>query len=470
MSLEDKLYPYLKYYQKLPNPLMGFAGKVYSYIPTKLRYGRVFDYYYNLIPQSQYFNDLDKENYIKNQLKKTIDNAYYNTNYYKKVFDSIKLKPESFGDLDAFRTIPFTDKEILRNNKKDIMNYNINKKNLLYTTTGGTSGIPVEVFFIKGVERSREFAFMNRQWERVGYRFGDRVVVLRGTVVNNQSGSAWYKYEPIKNRLLLSNFDLTEKNIYKYVKRIKDFAPKYIHTYPSAISVIAKFILDNNLVLEPINAVFCSSEQFYPGQRELIEEAFKTRVYSWYGHTESGTLAGECEYSNDYHIFYEYGYTELVDEKGNIITEEGKIGEIVCTSFEMLGFPIIRYRTGDYAEYSDNKCKCGRNYTLIKNVKGRWTQEFIFTKDNSKISLTALNMHTDIFDNVYQYQFYQKVKGELILKIIPSNNYSQEDTHSILKDFREKFRDKVHIEIQIVDKIQKTNSCKHKFLIQEIIE
>ncbi|MBK7712568.1 MAG: hypothetical protein IPJ37_17590 [Bacteroidales bacterium] len=57
------------------------------------------------------------------------------------------------------------------------------------------------------------------------------------------------------------------------------------------------------------------------------------------------------------------------------------------TSYEMLAFPIIRYRTGDFAEWAEGTCRCGRNYKLVRNVTGRWLQERIITKKDSQISL-----------------------------------------------------------------------------------
>jgi phenylacetate-CoA ligase len=274
----------------------------------------------------------------------------------------------------------------------------------------------------------------------------------------------------VKNRLFLSSYDLNEENLPLYIEKLKKFHPHFIHTYPSAVIILAKYIIENKIQFNGLKAVLCSSEQFYNGQRQLIEKAFNARVYSWYGHTEGTTMAGECEINTDFHLYYEFGYTELIDEDGNTIKEPGLQGEIVGTSFEMTGFPVIRYRTGDFAEYSDARCQCGRNYTLIRNVRGRWLQEQIITRNNSKISLTALNMHTDIFDRVIQYQFYQKEKGKVTLRIIKDEKYTDTDEKRILKSFGEKLKTHVDINIEYVKTIPRTSRGKHKFLIQEINE
>ena len=158
------------------------------------------------------------------------------------------------------------------------------------------------------------------------------------------------------------SFDLHEDNFSRFFKALKDFKPKYIHAYPSSAIIFGKFLSKHNLKLESVKGVLCGSEQIYSGQRKIIEDAFNAKIYSWYGHSEGATIAGECEINYDYHLAFEYGYTELIDKNGNIISEPNKRGEIVGTSFEMKGFPIIRYRTGDFAEYVE------KNVVVVETI------------------------------------------------------------------------------------------------------
>jgi len=466
--MEDKLYHKLGIYKSLPQPLRNVIGYAYRTLPLSVRYGKTYKYYSNLLKYSPYWDDKKKEEYIFKHLKETLINAYENTLFYKNQFDSAGFDPYNFNELAQLQTIPLIDKLDLRKNKQEIKNRLIPEKDLLYVTTGGTTGIPVELYYVKGNERSREFVFMTDQWKRIGYKTGDKIAVIRGSVVDEKGNKTLFKYEPVKNRLFLSTYDLYEKNFEKYVEKLHKFKPKFIHTYPSAVSVFAKYVKKNNIEFPTLKGIFCSSEQFFEGQRELIESAFKTKIYSWYGHSEYATLAGECEVNTDYHLFFEYGYTELIDEEGKRITKPGVQGEIVGTSFEMKGFPIIRYKTGDFAEWVEGKCKCGRNYQLMRNVKGRWHQEMIVTKLDSTISLTALNMHSDLFDHVVQYQFYQKEKGKVELRIIKSDEYTIKDEEKINNSFNLKFKELVDFSISYVDQLSRTERGKHRFLIQEL--
>ena len=62
------------------------------------------------------------------------------------------------------------------------------------------------------------------------------------------------------------------------------------------------------------------------------------------------------------------------------------MGEIVGTGFNKFIFPFIRYKTGDTGVLTNKKCKCGRNYFLLKRIEGR-LQEFIIAKTKRYIPL-----------------------------------------------------------------------------------
>ena len=118
---------------------------------------------------------------------------------------------------------------------------------------------------------------------------------------------------------------------------------------------------------------------------------------------------------DSYHVFPQYGYTEILGEDGSTIPWEntGERGELVGTGFMNMSMPFIRYKTGDFATIEGWGCKeCKREYPMITDVRGRWLQEMIVGKSGALISMTALNMHSDVFDHVNQYQFYQDTSGE----------------------------------------------------------
>ena len=51
-------------------------------------------------------------------------------------------------------------------------------------------------------------------------------------------------------------------------------------------------------------------------------------------------------------------------------------------------------------------------------------------KNNQKISIAAINMHTDIFDKIKHFQFFQKIPGKIELKIIPKSKIKNHEINN----------------------------------------
>jgi phenylacetate-CoA ligase len=305
---------------------------------------------------------------------------------------------------------------------------------------------------------------MRAQWRRVGYTEGARSAVLRGNIVER----GLWQHDFVNGTLMMSSYSLTLARLPAYVARLRQLKPKYLQAYPSSAAIVARHMLDTG---EPpiagLRAVLCGSETLFPEQRTLIEQAFGARVYSWYGHSEAVALGGECEHDTAIHLFPQYGYVELVDEEGEAVTERGATGEIVATSLHARAMPLIRYRTGDLAVLGAQACeRCGRPYQLLERIEGR-VQEFVVTSTGRRISMTAINMHSPIFDNVFQFRFAQERPGEVSLRIVPKPSYSPEaDDAQITRALMQKLGDDMALRLELVDEIPRGGRGKYRFLDQ----
>ena len=442
---------------------------VYGLIPYEKRLGKVFWDTYNFLQESQWWSKEKLEEYQMKELNKLLHHAYANVPYYRKIFDEKGLKPKDIQDFNDLQLLPYLTKEDVRNNFNDLMAKNLPKSMFQYVSTSGSTGIPLQFYEEKEVTGSREMAFHWRMRSWIGYSFTDKCAVLRGNVVekSERNKRAWWEYDPVDKLLILSLYDMTEENLFKYVKKLNEFQPKFIQAYPSGITILARFMREHDIeLIYPIKAILCGSENLYSSQREMLEETFKCRVFSWYGLTEKAVLAGECEKSTYYHIFPEYGVTELIRSDGSLVNHEGGVGEIVGTGFNNYAVPFIRYKTGYLAVYTQRKCSCGRNYQLIEKVEGR-LQEFIVAEDDHLIPLGDMQIFF-VFDNVKQFQFYQDKEGEVVFKIVKKDTYTEEDTSHILRSLYDRMGDSVKVYIEFVDKIPRTDRGKYRFLIQKL--
>ncbi|NLZ29186.1 MAG: phenylacetate--CoA ligase family protein, partial [Methanomicrobiales archaeon] len=388
--------------------------------------------------------------------------------YYRRIFDDRGLVPGDIRTPADLHLLPPLSREDLQANLPDLRARNYPESAFEYVTTGGSTGIPVGFYYEKGASRAREWAFMKTQWDRVGYRFGDRCIVLRGYIVGSSRDAIYWNKTLFGRWLLMSAHHMTEATLPAYICEIRRFRPRFIQAYPSTAAVLARYMIEHEVAPFPtVKAILCGSENLYPWQRDLLAEAFGCRVFSWYGNSEQTVLAGECEESTHYHIFPEYGVVELIGRDGQPVEDPGVLGEVVATNLTNYICPLIRYRTMDLAMAAAGPCTCGRHYPLLERVEGR-LQDFIVTSNHRLISMTAVNMHSDVFDNVLQLQFCQEKAGEVLLRVIKKPGYNDRDTRYILEELDKKFGGDVDVTIHFVTEIPRTRRGKYQFLVQKL--
>jgi len=102
---------------------------------------------------------------------------------------------------------------------------------------------------------------------------------------------------------------------------------------------------------------------FYPVTESMkrdLREIWGCEIFEHYGITEMGfTVAMECQRHDGMHINEADVYAEVVDLKSGEPLEPGEEGELVLTSINRRGMPIIRYKTGDITKLIDEPCECG---------------------------------------------------------------------------------------------------------------
>jgi phenylacetate-CoA ligase len=445
-------------------------GHLKSYVrrvlcPIPKRYGAVFRNQYDFLLQSQWWNPEELTDYQNRELTKLIHHCYHNVPYYRNLFHAYGYKPNDFREKSDLKKLPFLTRDAIRENVDNLRAANIPLSSLEYHTTGGTSGTPLGLYIEKNTHLLR-LAFEWRHYNWGGYTFGQKCVLLRGSRVSNfKKGERW-DYDPYMNYLILSTFDMTDDNMSFYADKIKHFEPRAIRGYPSALNMLATFIIDRNLQVNPtssIKAIFTSSETIYPFQRDIIRRAFGAEIFDLYGNTEQAGRFGECEFHNGHHEFSEYAITEV--ESG----DDGGVGEIVATPFTNYGMPLLRYRTGDCAQLSTIPCPCGRGLRLIDKLEGRM-QDIAVLRDGTRVPLTSFffAVHEAEMGQLRKIQFVQNEPGKLQALVVKGPSYKENTCESLLNKMNMNVRIHMDINIQYVDSIELTEMGKHRFFIQHI--
>ena len=434
------------------------AREVFERFPLRLRYrlyyGKTFLYWSAFLRESEYWDKEKLEAFQIEQLKALLEHAARNVPYYKKLFADYGFRPEKVQSLEDIKSLPYLTKETVRDNINDFVAKNIPKEDLIKKTTSGSTGIPLVIYMTRESEERYNACLLNLL-SRVGYNFKKRAVSF--LTEDLTMGSRKMDFLRYGNKLVLYAPNIYSGWVRKYYEMIINFRPEYISGYKGYLLSLAIFIKEHNLApFTGLRAAFAYAETVYPWQRRIIEESLGTRVFTSYGMCEGVIFGGECEHTDKYHIYPQYGITEFIyNDRNN--------HELVGTGYTNYAMPFIRYRTMDIGVKGAGKCnECGRNYPLIEGIGGRMN-EFLVNGKGQIFYTPFVSVDSDIFKNVKQFQFYQDEIGIAYLKVVKGRLYSGHDTQGIKNELNERFRlfeNNLKIEIVFADNIERTLSGK----------
>ena len=391
-------------------------------------------------------------------LNNVIKHAFINVPFYTSLYKNNKnIK---------FHDLPIVDKYFITKHYDDFCAKNKAKYNYCDSFTGGSTGEPFHLLRHGGYEND----FGMKRWKTYGYKKGELLIALDGSLIDDElleKGIYWKR--KVGNNLPFGTFALSslyfnDKNANIYCKYIVDIAPDYIRGYPSFVYAIACHAEKTGWdVGKSVKAIELTSETTYPYQIEKIASVFGAKVYLQYGHTEACVCANTYDDTFRYRIEPLYGYVEILNEKG-LHVKEGEVGEVVVTTLHNYAMPLIRYRTGDFAEYGGRD----HRYIYLNCVLGR-TQDYIVDKNGNKVLLTALifAQHCTALGHIVKWQLEQNTKGEVIAHIVKGKEYSNDDEAEIYELFKKSGN--VETFFNYVNEITLTPRGKSKMLRQNIV-
>ncbi|MFH1221341.1 MAG: AMP-binding protein [Candidatus Eisenbacteria bacterium] len=447
----------------LPHRTRRPARWLYRRLPFWWRAGDTLRSTYAFLEESQHWSREQTLRYQTSKLKEVVRHAGENVPGYRDRFAGHGVGPEDIRSLDDIRRLPCLTKEDLQRTPAAYAAENIAKELLEYVTSGGTTGRPTGFYHIRSYNHEVAAAYRLMMWKRVGYKPDARALDLTASFDGEP-----VQYAPETRTLYVSISALSSRQFKACVDRINDFRPQFIFGFPSTVTLLAQLAGEHTLSTDSVRAIITASEVMYDSQRSCISDVFGCRIFSWYGMAEYAAFASGCERSDQYHFFPESGCLEILDEGGDPVTEEGGEGEIVLTGFHNLATPFIRYRTGDRGVLGKPRCDlCGRNHQLVKTISGR-TQEFLVAQDGRLIPNSALNVHSDIFDHVWMYQFHQQAPGKVRLDIVGKPACGAASIERIRDTMLRKLGPGVDLDISLVEKIKRTKRGKHRFIVQRL--
>lgn len=441
--------------------------KLYSSIPPK--YLHLFDDYhrvYKFYQDAQWWPRERIEAWQLERLQYIVKLAYDNTEGYRQLYDETHVKPSDIQKLEDIQLLPFTDKELIRNNVNAFTNSKV-KGRLSNCATSGSTGTPF-IFHDTRKTAAVEYSFMDSLWESAGWKANDVGLRIRGGLESevNQITCKKLSY----HRYAISSQYLNDDNYEAIKEYIWRYHVSFLHVYPSTIAELSQLVIQHGDIDKlPIQRIFVGSEKYYTWQYDLTKKAFpNAKIVHWYGHSERAVWAPWCEKTQMFHINPFYGFAEVLTPTGT--TTPGDSGELVGTSFWMYATMFIRYKTGDRVTTTEfDSCEqCGRNFKILSSIEGR-KQDVVVGKSGRRMSLTIFDgwaMHGDFFANIKVFRFIQKEQGKLTLLIVPKPTLGEDEYDRFKQKIRNFFSVDYEIEFIIVDEIKRSKSGKFTYLEQ----
>ena len=304
------------------------------------------------------------------KLIKEVKYVYDNVECYRKRMDEAGIKPEDINGIEDLHKLPFSYKSDLR----DYYPYGLFAKPLSdiveIHASSGTTGKRIVVGYTKN-DLDMWADCTARMLVSIGATKDDVVQVAYGYGLFTGGFGLHYGAE----KLGLTVIPISSGNTERQIETMIDFGATILACTPSYALYLAETAEKMGVVDKlKLKAGIFGAEPWTEEMRKQIEEKLHIKAYDIYGLTEivGPGVAFECENQCGMHINEDHFILEIIDpETLEPIEEANKVGELVFTTIDKEGFPILRYRTRDLGVVQTEKCKCGRTFIRLSKPKGR---------------------------------------------------------------------------------------------------
>ncbi|HEX7415636.1 MAG TPA: phenylacetate--CoA ligase [Smithellaceae bacterium] len=302
--------------------------------------------------------------------------------YYGKLFKEKGLNVNSVKSLNDINKFPFTNKDNLREHwpygfiavpKEELVRMH---------SSSGTTGRATVVF-----HTANDIAVWANLLARCMYMGGMR----KSDVFQNMmtyglfTGGLGFHYGAEKIGALVIHAGAG--NSKRQIQLMIDFETTAIHVIPSYALHLS--IVFAELKVDPrkdtkVKIAFLGAEPHTEKMRKKIEEIYGYKAFNSYGLSEMNGpgVAFECPYQNGMHIWEDSFLVEIIDPETLKPVADGKEGELVMTTLQREGMPLLRYRTKDLTKIIPEPCACGRTHRRIERIKGR-TDDMLIIKGSN---------------------------------------------------------------------------------------
>ncbi len=304
------------------------------------------------------------------KLVKQVKYVYDNVECYRKRMDEAGVKPEDIKSIDDITKLPFTYKSDLR----DYYPYGLFAKPLSEIVelhaSSGTTGKRIVVGYTKN-DLDMWAGCAARMLSAIGATKEDIIQISYGYGLFTGGFGLHYGAE----KLGLTVIPISSGNTERQIETMIDFKATILACTPSYAMYLAETAEKMGVVDKlSLKAGIFGAEPWTEEMRKQIEEKLHIKAYDIYGLTEivGPGVAYECDAQGGMHVNEDHFILERIDpDTLEPVTDPNKLGEIVFSTIDREGAPLLRYRTRDLGTINPTPCKCGRTFVRLSKPQGR---------------------------------------------------------------------------------------------------
>jgi phenylacetate-CoA ligase len=304
------------------------------------------------------------------RLQTTVAWVYERVPYYRELLDSRDLRPKEIKRLEDVRSLPVTDKTVLR----DTYPFGLFAVEMDHVvrihSSSGTTGKPIVVGYTRG-DLNTWTDLTARVAAAAGVTEKDRAQMAFGYGMFTGGFGMHYGIERIGATVIPASAGNTERHL----MMMADFGTTALISTPSYALYLAEVGERTGVDFDalPLRVGLFGGEPCGESMREEIEARLRVFATDNYGLSEVGGpgVSGECSERNGLHINEDHYLVEIVDPETDEPVPEGEEGELIITTLTKEAFPVLRYRTRDLTRIDRSPCACGRTFARMEKVRQR---------------------------------------------------------------------------------------------------
>lgn len=304
------------------------------------------------------------------RLQETVKWVWDKVPAYRQRMEGEGIRPEDIRSLDDLALLPMTTKDDLRDNYPFGL-FAVGPEEIVRVhASSGTTGKPTVVGYTQ--EDIQNWAeVMARTLVCGGATKNDVVQIAYGYGLFTGGLGVHYGAERLGATVIPTSAGHTRRQI----MLMQDLKTTVLACTPSYALYLAETMGELGISSQDLSLRlgFLGAEPWSDAMRKQIEAALGIDAIDIYGLSEimGPGVASECLAKDGLHVFEDHFIAEVVDPATGKPVEDGAQGELVFTTINKKGLPMIRYRTRDITILNRQPCSCGRTHARIKKVLGR---------------------------------------------------------------------------------------------------